>query len=156
MNILKDAFPSKYIKSDDLAGQRVPLTVMAVTMEDIGDKEFKPIMRFMGREKGMVINKTNATLMSAIWGEDTDRWTGQKLDLFAMPVNFQGKMVMGLSVAPKLAQAQTAPEPASPIVAAQMEARDQGMDTLEAAVRAAESIPGHAVDVAGDLDDLPF
>jgi hypothetical protein len=155
MNI-NDAFPSKYLKSDDLQGQRIPVTVMAVTMEDIGDKEFKLVMRFMGKDKGMIVNKTNSMIMAGMWGNETDRWQGQKLELVAIPVMFQGKQVMGLSVLPKLMAGQAAPEPASPIVAAQMEARDQGIDAVESAVKAAEAATGHAVDPLGSLEDLPF
>ncbi len=114
MNI-NDAFPSKYIKADDLGGQRLTVTVMSVTMEDIGDKEFKPVMRFMGKDKGMVLNKTNATLCSQCWGEETNNWQGKTLELFSQPVMFQGKQVMGLAVAPHLPSQHTpAPAPTGP------------------------------------------
>ena len=99
MNI-NDAFPSAFIKSDDLQGQRIPLTVMTVTMEDVGDKEYKACLRFMGKDKGMILNKTNAGILAAAWGNDTDHWQGQKLELYSHMVNFQGRMVPGLAVQP--------------------------------------------------------
>jgi hypothetical protein len=105
---INDAFPSKFIKSDDLGGARVTLKVMNVTMEDVGGdgKEFKPVMRFFNKEKGMVLNKTNAAACTAIWGPETDSWAGQALELYAQPVMFQGRQVMGLAVAPLIQQQQ--------------------------------------------------
>ncbi len=105
---ISDAFPSKYLKSDDLGNQRITLTVMALVMEDIGDKEFKPVLRFIGKDKGMVLNKTNATILASTWGDETDAWQGRQLELFAQPVMFQGRQVMGLAVAPLLQPGQTA------------------------------------------------
>jgi hypothetical protein len=105
MNI-SDLYPSKYIKADDLQGQQAPVTIMSITVEEIADKEFKPVMRFMGKDKGMVLNKTNAINCASVWGDDTIAWQGQQATLLAAPVMFQGKQVMGLQLLPKLAQQQ--------------------------------------------------
>jgi hypothetical protein len=105
MNI-NELYPSKYIKADDLAGQQAQVTIMSVTVEEIADKEHKPVMRFMGKEKGMVLNKTNAINCASVWGDDTVTWQGQKATLLAAPVMFQGKQVMGLQLLPKLPQQQ--------------------------------------------------
>ena len=81
MNI-NDAFPSKYIKAEDLQGHRVPVTIMAVTMEDMGQGEgYKPMLKFMAKDKGMILNKTNAMILTDAWGPDTDRWCGQKIEV---------------------------------------------------------------------------
>ncbi|NNF66359.1 MAG: hypothetical protein HKM98_02505 [Gammaproteobacteria bacterium] len=142
---VSDAFPSKYIKADDLGNTRVTVTVMAVTMEDIGDKEFKPVMRFMAKDKGMVLNKTNAGLCMAAWGDEMDLWQGKQLDLFAQPVMFQGKQVMGLAVAPILAT--NTPQ------ASQMAPAAQQMENLAADIKAAEEADAAAQDFS---DDIPF
>lgn len=155
---ISDAFPSKYLKADDLGNARVPLTIKMVVIEDIADKEYKPVMHFMGKDKGMVLNKTNAGLCAAVWGDETDMWQGKQLDLYAQPVMFQGRQVMGLALAPKLGAGVTMQNPVNPIQAAQQEAVHQRqpdpLETLEAAVREAET--AHAVDPDGDLTDLPF
>jgi hypothetical protein len=99
MNV-NDMFPSKYLKSDDLKGQRVRLQIMSVTIEEVADNEQKPVMRFIGKEKGMVLNKTNALALAVAFGEDTITWQGREIELLAMPVMFQGKQVMGLHTLP--------------------------------------------------------
>lgn len=156
---ISDAYPSKYLKADDLGQHRIALTVKMIIIEDIADKEYKPCMYFIGKEKGIVLNKTNAGLCAAVWGDETDLWQGKPLDLFAQPVMFQGRQVMGLAVAPKLPVGGTMATPSTPVQAVQQEAAVQNLTpaaasiaTLANDIAAAE----HAVDPAGDLDDLPF
>ena len=115
MNI-NDMYPSKYIKSDDLGGQQVPVVVMNITIEEVGDKEHKPVMRFMGKDKGMVLNKTNALACASVWGDDTNSWQGMHAVLLAQPVMFQGKQVMGLALLPKLPQVAHKPAPVADTV----------------------------------------
>ena len=145
---ISDAFPSKYLKADDLGNQRITLTIMAVTMEDIGDKEFKLVMRFMGKEKGMVLNKTNATLCGTVWGDETNDWQGKQLELYAQPVMFQGRQVMGLAVAPLLQPGQVQPQSVP-----QTAQNAPAGDTLQ---KLADDITGAEQVVAVDIDDIPF
>ena len=179
MNI-SELYPSKYIKADDLQGQQAPVTVMSITVEEIADKEFKPVMRFMGKEKGMVLNKTNAINCASVWGDDTIAWQGQHATLLAAPVMFQGKQVMGLQLLPKPPQQQAQqpgafnqpqrsndeitqaqfqqPGPHDHQVAVQRPTAPgrvvgSTVESLEKDIAAAEQ---HAVDPAGNLDDLPF
>ena len=148
---VSDAFPSKYLKADDLGNQRIALTVMAITMEDIGDKEFKLVMRFMGKDKGMVLNKTNATICSSVWGDETDAWQGKQLEVYAQPVMFQGRQVMGLAVAPLLLAAQV-PHQTAPQTPQNVPAGDtlqKLADDIAGAEQAAQANPV-------DIDDIPF
>ena len=97
---ISKTFQSKYIKADDLQGRRVVVQIMSVTLEEISDTERKPVMRFAGREKGMVLNRTNATACAQMFGDDTMTWSGQQVELLAMPTHFQGKQVLGLVTLP--------------------------------------------------------
>lgn len=148
---VSDAFPSKYLKSDDVGAQRILVTVMAVTMEDIGDKEFKPVMRFMGKDKGMVLNKTNAMICSTVWGDEMDTWQGKQLEIFAQPVMFQGRQVMGITVAPMLQPAQAQPQSA-PQAPVNSPLGDQ-MQKLADDIAGAEQAANTPVNPA---DDIPF
>ena len=98
---ISTAFPSKFIKSDDLGGKAVPLFIDRVEMQEVGtpdDKETKPILYFVNRTKGLVLNKTNAADIAEQYGNDTDKWTNQSIVLFATKVEFKGRRVMGLRV----------------------------------------------------------
>jgi arabinogalactan endo-1,4-beta-galactosidase len=91
MNI-NDQFPSKYLKASDLQGRNVTVKMARVEHEKIGDDE-KPILYFQGKERGVVLNKTNANNIAAIYGYETDDWYGKEITLVEAMVDFQGKSV---------------------------------------------------------------
>ena len=95
MNI-NQAFPSKWLSATDL-GQAKPVVVISgVTSEAINQNEPpKLVIHFQGKQKGMVLNKTNAMNIAAMYGPETDSWTGKAITLYTTFVDFQGKSVPG-------------------------------------------------------------
>lgn len=112
---LSEAFPSNFLKADDLNGKPVTLTIAAVEMETLGqgkDKESKLIVQFKGTEKKLVCNKTNANTIGKLYGDDTDDWIGQRITIKPMEVEFQGEMKLAIRVSltkPAPAAAKAAP-----------------------------------------------
>lgn len=104
------AFPSQYLKSADLQGRRVKVTMSHVNMEDVGGDP-KPILYFIGKEKGLVLNKTNANNIAMIYGDDTDAWSGQTIELVEAMVDFQGRTVPAIRVYVQRNAAAPAPAP---------------------------------------------
>lgn len=104
---ISSAFPSDYLKASDLQGRAVTVTLSRVTMGEIGG-DLKPILYFQNKEKGMVLNKTNANKISEIFGDDTDTWEGGEVTLYEAMVEFQGKTVPAIRIRmpPRKAQAQ--------------------------------------------------
>ena len=94
---INDLYPSKYLKAHDLGGKTVKATIRHVLVEKIGS-DTKPVLYFKGKEKGMVLNKTNAFTVSQAFGMDTDDWGGGEIEIFAAFVDFQGKQVEGLRI----------------------------------------------------------
>lgn len=88
---MSEEFPSKYLKAADLQGREVRVTMSNVEREKIGD-DTKPVLYFKGKEKGIVLNKTNAGTISDSYGDDTDDWFDQPLILFSVMVDFNGKV----------------------------------------------------------------
>ena len=87
---ISSAFPSKYLKASDLDGKQVKVVMSHVEMEDIGG-DHRPVLYFVGKEKGVVLNKTNSNAIAAAFGDDTDNWQNGELVLFEAMVDFQGK-----------------------------------------------------------------
>lgn len=108
------AFPSKYVRACDLQGRDVTMTIANVSPEDVGDSEPKPVVHFSGTDKGLVLNKTNANIISGLYGPETDHWIGQKITLFPTQTDFQGKPVECIRV--RMNKPQPAPQqnPAPP------------------------------------------
>jgi hypothetical protein len=94
---VSDAFPSNYLKASDLQGRNVTVKIDRTEFEKIGDDR-KLILYFVGKEKGMVLNKTNANNIAYIYGDDTDLWHGNEITLFEAMVDFQGKTVPAIRV----------------------------------------------------------
>lgn len=111
---VNNLFPSKYLKAADLQGAQPTVTIANVTMEDIGDDGEKPVIHFDGKEKGVVLNKTNATNISSAYGGNTDGWRGKKVVLFTTWVDFQGKSVEAIRIRPAPAYASGLPEQENP------------------------------------------
>lgn len=114
---LGEAFPGQYIKASDLQGKRVTVVIEDVRMEDIGGEQ-KPVIHFRGKDRGMVLNRTNANAIADILGSDeTDDWGGKAILLYPTRVDFQGKRVDAIRIdaAPPSRQPAPAPRPAQPV-----------------------------------------
>jgi hypothetical protein len=92
---ISEEFPSQYLKASDLGGREVRVTMGRVEREEIGTDK-KLVLYFKGKEKGIVLNKTNANTIGDAYGDDTDDWYDQPLILFSIRTEFQGKPVDGL------------------------------------------------------------
>lgn len=101
-----------YLKSEDLQGKAVRITLERVELEDIkgndGKTERKLVAHFTGKDKGLVLNRTNADSLSAIFvDEDYDNWSGP-IVLYPDTTMFGGKKVACIRIRE---HAGTAPPP---------------------------------------------
>jgi hypothetical protein len=120
---VNDAFPSNYIKASDLGDKKILVTIARVEMETLGrgkDAEQKPVVYFEGKNKGLVLNKTNSKKIHDIIGswEDSD-WTGHQIVIYATETEFGGDTVSCVRVLPPpknggKAPAKPAPPPPPP------------------------------------------
>ena len=93
MNI-NDSFPSKYLKASDLGGRQVTVKIDRVEIEEVGrDQERRPVLYFIGKQKGVVLNKTNANKLASAYGQDTDEWADREVILFEAMVDYGGDTV---------------------------------------------------------------
>jgi hypothetical protein len=143
MNI-NETFSGSFLKAADLKGAQPTVTIAEIRMEKMGE-DTKPAIYFVGKEKGVVLNKTNATNIAAAYGPETNNWLGKKVILFSAWVDFQGKSVEAIRIRPAPQQQQQAPQ-------YQTEARTAVMPVQTAQ-------PQHAPQFeSGDdfRDDIPF
>jgi hypothetical protein len=113
---MSEEFPSKFLKAADLQGREVRVTMQNVEREKIGE-DMKPVLYFKGKDKGVVLNKTNAGTISDAYGDDTEDWFDQPLILFSVMVDFQGKVAPAIRVRVPTAKdnRQVAPQREDPI-----------------------------------------
>lgn len=81
MNI--NALLSRWITAADLPqGKTLRLTMRRVTVEEVYSQKAKglvkkPVLWFLEARKGLIINRTNADAISAMYGPEVDNWPGQ-------------------------------------------------------------------------------
>jgi len=95
---ISNAFPSKYLKAADLQDRQHKLVMHRVEMENIGDDDKKPVLYFVGKQKGLVLNKTNSKTIATAYGDDTDTWENKELVIFPAMVDFRGDQVEAIRV----------------------------------------------------------
>jgi hypothetical protein len=98
----EDFFPSNYLRSADLKGKDMTVTIDRVeagAFENDGKKQTKPVIHF--RENGikpLVTNKTNFLMVAAACGADTDMWPGKQITLYPDLVPFKGTVTEAVRV----------------------------------------------------------
>lgn len=90
-------FPHDYLCAADLQGKEHKVTIDSVSLQDLqgddGKKQKKPIVKFVGKEKGMVLNKTNARFIAKLYGPLTDEWTGKQITIYGTTCKAFGETV---------------------------------------------------------------
>lgn len=86
---LKDEFPDKYLFAEDLGGKPVTVKISAMNSDSLVTAKGKKravIVSFEGKKKVLVLNKTNACLINAMFplapGASLKTWTGKRITLY--------------------------------------------------------------------------
>lgn len=144
---ISEEFPSAYLKSTDLGGREIRVTMGRVEREEIGQDK-KLVLYFKGKDKGMVLNKTNANAIGDAYGDDTDDWYDQPLILFSIRTEYQGKPVDGLRC--------RVPTPKDNREAAPRRITGGVSDNLRSDPISSGPPAGHPANDAPPNDDVPF
>jgi hypothetical protein len=110
---ISEAFSGNYLKATDLSTPRV-MSMVTVTVETIGEeKSSKPVLRFHGEQRGLVLNKVNSIEIAGWYGDDTAAWVGQPVELYSTTTFFSGRQVPCIRVRrPAMQQPMQYPAPA--------------------------------------------
>jgi hypothetical protein len=77
---VSEAFPSRFLKAEDLRGKKVLVTIKYVEMEKIGE-DVRPVVTFVNKDKQLTLNKTNSLMIAKLVGtEEMEDWGGKKKD----------------------------------------------------------------------------
>lgn len=117
MPSINDAFPSDFLKVEDLQGKNVVVTIASAKIEEIGqgqNRERKIIVALVGKQKRFVCNKTNAKTIASLYGAEIDGWANQRIILTPREVEFQGSMVWAIRVSLQKPSVTAEPARAAP------------------------------------------
>ena len=88
---ISEAYPSNYIKASDLQGKSIKMTIERVEMEDLGDDGEKPCLFFKEAKKGIILNKTNSNRVATLYGDETDQWVGNMIEVYPDVTEYKGQ-----------------------------------------------------------------
>ena len=93
---LNDIFSSDSLKATDLRSE-TPVTIESCEVKDFDDGS-KIILRFVGADKSLICNKTNARTIADMYGTNTDGWVGKVITLFPTQTDYNGRQVACIRV----------------------------------------------------------
>lgn len=96
---LSTVFGGDTLKAADLQGHEPTVIIASVEMKKFEDGN-KLVIKFKGKEKALVCNKTNANRIAHMYGSNTDNWIGGEIILYTDLVDFQGRTVEAIRVRP--------------------------------------------------------
>ncbi len=92
MNVDDIYSSGKSLKAEDLKGRAHKLKISEVETAKF-DNGMKLVLKFDGKEKGLVLNKTNAKVVAKYYGKDTLGWVGKQIEIFPTETEFNGSLV---------------------------------------------------------------
>lgn len=92
------ATESKWLKAGDLRTPdnkpiKAKLTIERTELVEFKDNTKKIGIFFRGKEKGLVLNKTNAALVAEQHGQNTNDWTDKEISIYPTTTDFGGERV---------------------------------------------------------------
>jgi len=98
MNV-SDMHPSKFLAAADLKGSGHKVIISRLEQAEVGqEKEQKWVLYFQGKEKGLVLNKTNSLMIASSLGDETDNWMNKEIVIYPTKTSFAGKPVDAIRV----------------------------------------------------------
>ena len=97
------AFPSEFLKSDEVSSKGEIFEMDEVELREFQDpqtkeKSNKPVLSFSNSDKGLILNKTNWDRIVKKHGPESNKWKGKKITLYLEAVEAFGKVTDAIRV----------------------------------------------------------
>lgn len=89
---------SKNLKAEDLKGKAHKVvienveTVQFKSQNGQNGQETKLVLKLVGKQKGLVLNKTNSKVVAKYYGKDYTAWGGKEIEIFPTETEFNGQL----------------------------------------------------------------
>lgn len=98
----------EHLYAYDLDGREVTVQIERVfageLMGEKGRKSKKPMIKIVGKDKKLALNKTNGKTIAKLYGKDTDDWAGKWITIYPTTTDFGGETVDCIRVKPNVPQ----------------------------------------------------
>ncbi len=97
-------FDRDYLRWFHLQGHEVTVEIESIERKELtlrgGAKKKSPVIRFVGKDKPLVMNYTNMESISEIHGKSVKDWVGKKVVLYQSETQLKGKTVDCIRIKP--------------------------------------------------------
>lgn len=120
MASMDDIYGGSALKAEELPQDfRAVVTVEHVSVQSVGkadeEKQKKLELRFVGKEKTLLLNITNANMMAEVTRtRDYEQWVGHRVLMYRTMTDFAGKRVAAIRLDHPPASKAPAPPPPPP------------------------------------------
>lgn len=94
----------QFLYAFDLGGKDATVKIARVEAGELtavgGRKSKKPIVYFDGKDKGLVLNSTNAKTIAALYTNYTEKWIGRSVTLYPSTTEMAGETVECIRIRP--------------------------------------------------------
>lgn len=101
----------EHLYAYDLDGREVTVRIEKVFAGELvgerGKKSKKPMVKFVGKDKKLALNKTNGKIISSLYGKDTENWVDKWITIYPTTTEFGGETVDCIRVRPQVPQPRT-------------------------------------------------
>jgi len=88
---------SRWLKAEDLKGRKHKVIIDKLEVvefkEKSGQNQKKIGLLLQGRQKGLMLNKTNAKIIATQHGDNMEAWEGKEISIYPTQTDFGGEMV---------------------------------------------------------------
>ena len=96
---------SQWLKADDLQGAKPVVVIEGAEVKENtynGETKKQIVLTFVGKEKVLGLNVTNARRISQLISPDTEEWPGYRIKLYVDQTEMDGKTVDCIRIFPDL------------------------------------------------------
>ncbi len=99
---VNDAYAGNHLNCESLKGKDVKLIIASTDLEEFTDqngvRKKKIVVFFRGTDKDLVLNKTNATCIAQMYGDQTEAWVGKTITLWPSQAEMGGKTLPAIRI----------------------------------------------------------
>ena len=101
MPSVEDIYGGNYLNSQSVVAMGLVgkvLSIRSTRTEMMRNDQTKILLSLVDVDKDFILNKMNAKIIAAKYGNDYTLWSGKQIVLQVVPKNFQGTIVNGIQV----------------------------------------------------------
>lgn len=95
---ISEEFSGSFLSTSDVSPEGSIYTIASCDYEKVGKDDEKLVLRFEDCDLGLPLNKTNATMLASMYGDDTDEWIAHTVNVYRSKTDFNGRRVACIRV----------------------------------------------------------